>query len=83
MVLIAVMCSTAKSSMSKVEFHRVVTSRGIIRSVVLRSWRMENHSGRRIVVEFLIAKATFRNCNGLENKIIIYIFVIIPWSTTI
>jgi hypothetical protein len=50
---------------------------------VLRSWRMENHSGRRIVVEFLIAKATFRNCNGLENKIIIYIFVIIPWSTTI
>ena len=74
MVLIAVMCSTAKSSMSKVEFHRVVTSRGIIFSVVLRLRRMENHSGRRMVVEFLIANATFRNCvpQNLENKILIY-----------
>jgi len=66
---IVAMCSTAKLSMSKVKFHRVVTLRGIMRSVNSRSWRTANHWGRTMVVEFLIANATFRNWQQiLENK---------------
>ena len=62
MVLIAVMCSTAKSSMSKVKFHWVATSCGIIFSGTSRSRRIENQCGRRRVVEFLIVNVTFRSC---------------------
>lgn len=53
--------STAKLSMSKVEFQHVRTSRGIIRGSSCRSLRTSHHFGRTMVEEFLIPNADLRS----------------------
>jgi len=53
-------CNT-KFNMSNVEFHRVTTSRGILRSSSFNFSSVWNHSGKVIVVEWIIANAILRS----------------------
>jgi hypothetical protein len=48
--------------MSYVEFHLVVTSRGIFLALILRLFSRVNQAGRRIVVEWRMAYASLRSC---------------------
>src|SRR5271170_2488879 len=59
----------AKLSMSKVEFQRVATSRGIMRTMRPRSSSFMFHCGRRIVEEFLMAFASALICKRLVNTL--------------
>ena len=53
--------SIAKWSISKVEFHRVATSRGIILTVHPNSRSNDFHAGSKTVVEWMILKAILRS----------------------
>jgi hypothetical protein len=57
---------TAKSSMSYVGFHLVVTSRGILHSGNSSMLSVRNHKGKKSVVKWRIAKATFRNYEKIQ-----------------
>src|SRR5271168_1092693 len=59
----------AKLSMSKVEFQRVATSRGIMRTLRQRSSSFMFHCGRRIVEEFLMVFASALICKRLVNAL--------------
>ena len=56
---------TANANMSYVEFQRVATSRGIFRAGKSRISRTRNHSGKRSVVECIIAKDILRSYSGI------------------
>ena len=68
MVSIAGWYLIAKLSMSKVEFHWVATSCGIMQWGRLCAVSVLYHCRRRIVVEFLRRKVIFHNFFGVTNQ---------------
>jgi hypothetical protein len=52
---------SAKAIMSKVEFHRVTTSRGIKFGLSLWDSQWRRQAGRAIVVEWMMANESFRS----------------------
>lgn len=60
--------SSAKLSISYVEFQRVATSRGIIRRGRPQELSVVYHCGRRIVVDFFTAYENLRNWSWKSNS---------------
>lgn len=59
--------SSTKSSIKNVEFQRVRTSRGIVRSGKPSSRKTRYHSGKRIVDELITENASLRIWDALNN----------------